>query len=362
MMLQQGKDLYQKHRKWVPAAFFLLGFAFDAIMLRRIDEPIVLFQQAGYLLFCAVLISTEFVRDAGAITLSPRWLKFWKYRDPAVEFMLGTLLNSYTIFYFKSASAFTSLFFIAFLVTLLIIKEFKHFGESQSLLHMSLLSLCVVSYCVSLVPILLGFIGLLSFVGSIALSCVLLSLVYLSMRKKLAAQPELLKKKVLYPFAAVPAAFVLLYFAQLIPPVPLSISYMGVFHDIKKEGDQYQLLYSRPFWKFWQHGDQSFSARPGDVVNCFVRIYTPTRFKDQLQVRWSYYDPKRGWQSTDSIPMPISGGREEGYRGVTKKTNYQPGEWRVLVETMDNREIGRIRFNVTTDESVDSRSFSSLTQ
>ena len=53
--------------------------------------------------------------------------------------------------------------------------------------------------------------------------------------------------------------------------------------------------------------------------------------------------------------MPVIGGREEGYRAVTRKDNFRPGDWRVQVETMDNQEIGRIGFVVAADESVDAR-------
>jgi hypothetical protein len=42
------------------------------------------------------------------------------------------------------------------------------------------------------------------------------------------------------------------------------------------------------------------------------------------------------------------GGREEGFRGYGVKTNYQPGDWKVQVETADGREIGRIYFDVET--------------
>ena len=44
--------------------------------------------------------------------------------------------------------------------------------------------------------------------------------------------------------------------------------------------------------------------------------------------------------------MNITGGRKEGYRGFAMKQNYQPGEWRISIETTDGREIGRIYFEV----------------
>jgi hypothetical protein len=53
--------------------------------------------------------------------------------------------------------------------------------------------------------------------------------------------------------------------------------------------------------------------------------------------------------------MNVEGGREEGYRGFTKKTNFQPGHWRVQIETLEDREVGRISFEVVADDSTEER-------
>jgi hypothetical protein len=160
---------------------------------------------------------------------------------------------------------------------------------------------------------------------------------------------------VLYPFGFIQAVFVALYFMHAIPPVPLSVKYMGIYHGVKKTEEGWELSYTRPSWKFWEHGDQVFLARKGDEVFCYIQVFSPTRFKDRLQVRWLYEDSRRGWVSADAIPLPVIGGREEGYRAVTEKTNFQPGAWRVQVETMDDREIGRISFEIRSDDSTGER-------
>lgn len=40
-----------------------------------------------------------------------------------------------------------------------------------------------------------------------------------------------------------------------------------------------------------------------------------------------------------------------GYRGVTFKRHVHPGQWRVTVETADERPIGRIRFDVVSADT-----------
>jgi hypothetical protein len=76
-------------------------------------------------------------------------------------------------------------------------------------------------------------------------------------------------------------------------------------------------------------------------------VFSPARFADQVQIRWYWKDPARGWTLHDSIPIRILGGREQGFRGYGVKSNYQPGEWKVQVETTDGREIGRVYFDLS---------------
>ena len=175
------------------------------------------------------------------------------------------------------------------------------------------------------------------------------------LKPRMLGRPRLLKTHLLYPHAAIQIVFVFLYFINAIPPVPLSVKYMGIYHAVAKTEAGFELTYTRPAWKFWQHGDETFLARPGDVIHCYVQVFSPARFKDQLQGRGLLWDEKRGWLPSDAIPLPVQGGREEGYRAVTSKSNFQPGIWRVKVETMDRQEVGRIGFEVVHDASVDER-------
>jgi hypothetical protein len=130
----------------------------------------------------------------------------------------------------------------------------------------------------------------------------------------------------------------------VIPPVPLSIPFIGVYHAVEKAQDHYRLSHERPAWRFWHNGDQAFRAQPGDRVFVFFRIFSPTRFSDEVRVNW--YWKGRGWVLQDSIPIKIVGGRAEGFRGYGFKSNYKPGAWKVQVETNDGREIGRVYFDL----------------
>jgi hypothetical protein len=343
----------QRYERYFPAAFFVGGFVFDVFTLGRIDDLFNIVQQGTYLVIIGVMLAYELVARERKVEFTGWKGKAWEYREFVVHFLFGSLLSAYTLFYFKSASIMTSFAFLVFMVGLLVINEFESFQKLGLGVKFALYSLCMTSYFAYLVPIVLGSVGSIPFLLSLAAK----SAIWLILLRALSARIAdrmVLRNQILVPGALVQAVFLALYVAQAIPPVPVSIDYLGIYHSIEKENGQYRLGYYRPWWKIWQNGDQSFAARPGDKVYCFVRIFSPTRFRDQVKVRWLFKD-RRGWQSSDAIPLEIVGGRNEGFRGFAFKANYQPGDWRVQIETTDGREIGRIAFSIEADASTEPR-------
>ncbi len=345
------KNFYIEHEPACTAGFFIAGFLFDMLAVGRIDCVGIIIQQASYLFLCALLTGLELHELYGGFS-PPRGLRtFWRYHTAATHFMLGTLLNIYTVFYFKSASLSASLAFLLILAAMLAVNELKPFKTSGTTTRMGIFSLCLISYFTYLVPMLVGSIGTWPFIGSMAAAALVMGALALLLRRRLRGHPYAIWKHVLIPFASVLACFSCLYFAKLIPPVPLSISAIGIYHEVSRVGNRFALTATRPRWKFWQRGDQSFLARPGDKVHCFVSVFSPARFKDRLQVRWLFLDQATGWQESDMLPLDIIGGREGGFRAETIKSRYQPGRWRVRVETSDHRELGRIDLTVSEDNS-----------
>ncbi|MBI3542725.1 MAG: DUF2914 domain-containing protein [Deltaproteobacteria bacterium] len=337
--------LKQKHEKWIPLVFFAGGFTFDAYMLQRIDELFAILQQAAYIAVAGALICLNL---AGYQPVNRLGARLWHYHEELMHFLLGTLLNAYTIFYFKASSSFTSIVFVVALCGVLYVNESKALRASNAAVRLGLLALCITSYLVCLVPILMGQIGTLPFLLSIFAATLAAAPFFWFLKRRE------LERQLLVPFAIVQASFLVLYFAELIPPVPLSLKYMGIYHGLTKKDGEYELAWTRSRWRFWQNGDQSFDARPGDKIYFFARVFSPTRFSEKLNVRWLHHG-KQGWHAWDAIPMAIMGGREEGFRGYAVKSNYEPGDWRVQVETHDGRELGRIYFTVEADPGTDAR-------
>jgi hypothetical protein len=346
------KGFYWEHEPACTAGFFIVGFLFDMLAVGRIDRLRNILHQASYLLLCALLTGLELRELYGGFSAPRGFQTFWRYHTAATHFMLGTLLNIYTVFYFKSASLDASLIFLLILAAMLAVNELKLFETSGTTMRMGLFSLCLISYFTYLVPMLMGSLGTLPFMGSMAAAALVMAALAWLIQRRLRGHPLAIWKHALIPFAAVQACFIWLYFARLIPPVPLSLSSIGIYHDVRRVGERFALTTTRARWKFWQRGDQSFRARPGDKVHCFLSVISPARFKDRLQLRWLFLDPAGGWRESDVMPLDIIGGRDGGFRAVLIKSRCQPGRWRVRVETSDERELGRIDWTVIPDDSA----------
>ncbi|HEU4353746.1 MAG TPA: DUF2914 domain-containing protein [Burkholderiales bacterium] len=349
--LERLRLYYSRNEGAVGAASFAAGFIFDIVTTGRIDSWLTIAQQAVYLLVIAGILLHMFLEQEALapVPLGGRILARWyyEYRSPLVHFLMGALLNLYAIFYFKSSSLLVSFGFLGLLVIVLLANELKRMKSLGLPFKFALLSLCFLSFCAYLVPVLVGSIGLGTFLLSMLAGCVPLATAAWSIRSSSPDKFAAARRQILVPLGCVVIGFLGFYLFRLIPPVPLSIPFIGVYHHVERSEAGYRLSHERPGWRFWHNGDQNFIAQPGDKVHVFFRIFSPARFSDQVRMRWYWKDPARGWTLHDDIAIRIVGGREQGFRGYGVKSNYQPGAWKVQVETTDGREIGRVYFSLT---------------
>lgn len=350
MELAKIKSQIKTYERYYPAAFFVLGVLIDIFTTGRIDDWFSIATQLVYLLVCSTLLLHIFLvpnpPEPGSQTLSKIKSFYFNYRTEALHFAFGSLLSVYTIFYFKSSSIMVSGSFLFFIVALLFANEFSRFQSLGLEIKFSLLTLCWISFFSYFVPTILGTSNIWVFVISLATG--VLPVFFMSrMAEKKLQDKKLINWTVRLPATAVVLVFLGLYFLKLIPPVPLSAQYMGLFHKVEKNSTgQFMLSHERSWWKFWHNGDQDFKAAPGDKIHLFFRLFSPTNFKDQIFVTWYIEEVNGTWSLQDRIPIPIYGGREEGFRGYAIKSNYRPGSWKATLETEDQREISRIYFEV----------------
>ncbi len=349
---QRLKLYYEKNEHAFNIVAFVGGFLFDITMLDRIDAWSTIVQQAVYLVLIAVILLQMFFAEGkpqpelDKMPTIKRW--YYEYRTALVHFLLGTLLNLYTLFFFKSASLFVSFAFMIVLAALMVANDSKRLKALGLSFKFALFSLCLLSFCASVVPVFVGSIGLVVFMLSMLVGCLPMAVINRRIHIHAPERTQQARQQILVPYGLVLIVFLSLYLFRLIPPVPLSIPFIGVYHNVEHGEDTFRLSHERPFWKIWHHGDQNFVARPGDKIYVYFRIFSPARFSDQVLMRWFWKDNAGRWTLQDSIPINIVGGRQQGFRGYGVKSNYQTGDWKLQVETTDEREIGRVYFEVAT--------------
>jgi len=337
------------HRPWKELAFFAAGFVFDAFLVRRIDETRMLVQQGVYLAIDGALLARLIAwRQSG-----PQ--QGWRERLPTVadwllHFTLGTLLNAYALFYVKSASGLATILFFLIIASLLLVNELPSMRRLGPVVLYGLYSFCLTSYFAYLYPVLIGRIRWWMFVLAIATATAPLIVIAFAHHRWTRDRKQVIVHA-LVPSLGVQALLLVLYVFKLIPPVPLSLMDIGIYHRVERtETGGYQVTYRTPPWyRFWQRDDSTFLAASGDRVYCFLRVFAPNGFRDEIRVAWFYKPPSHDWTSEGDVPIAVTGGRENGFGGFSYKQNWQLGDWRVVVTSIDGREIGRRSFSIVPD-------------
>jgi hypothetical protein len=354
-------EFRRKHESKLEIAFFVGGFVFDAWMVSAPDELFAILQQAAYLFFIASLIHFELLFRLHKWRPGDFLLKAWPYRNLVLHFLLGTLLNIYSIFYIKSASLLNSFIFLILMIGMILGNELPFVKKSNVSLKVGLYSICLFSYFSILFPIIFGYVGYVPFGCAVAST---LALFYLQLRllRRALLDQKVIFRAILAPCMSVLFVFVLFYFLGWIPPVPLSVKEQGVYHLVEKRDGVFYLSTEKKWWKFWQQGDSEFQAEPEDKIYFYAQIYSPARISDQVVIHWFEENAKGNWISSDTIPLKIQGGREQGYRGFAFKSNYAPGKWKIIVETSTGIEISRMYFDVIPRPPGEPRNFVVLTR
>lgn len=342
-------------KPFMPAVFFLSGVTYDTLTLTRIDRL-----QDNLLLLIYVLLLGVLIILTGRLgiepapdrthlaTLSPfaRWvLKSRPYYPMASQFLLGGLFSAYAIFYSRSATLTGTAVFFALLVALLVGNEFLRDRLSNLRLLVSLYAVVCFAFFTFFLPVMTGHMNAVIFLAGAVLSAgVTFRVVQLIYRNN----PDRSRREavgVTAPAFALIGLLVGFYFLNWIPPVPLSLKFGGIYHEVKKTGDRFELSFDKQWYQFWKRSDTTFPAN--EPIYCFTAVFAPIDLSTTVYHHWFVRpDDKKPFTHADKIPIKISGGREGGYRAYSFKQRLAPGDWRVDVETEDGRIIGRISVKV----------------
>ena len=337
------------------AVMFVAGFLFDVVTVPRIDSRIDLAIQLLYLSVIAAFLIAQHRDAIGAWTPPPRLKAWWHHNVEALHFFYGGLLSVDVILYFRSSTGARPLIFFLLLVALLFLNEAPRVRRAGHRLRLGLNAFCLLSFLNYLVPIVGGRISGLMFSISLVATLARIWLLADVLARRTVGRPKE-RQRLFTPAAAVCGVIAVLYMLRLIPLVPVSVTFQGIYHDVHRRGDAYTLVYEKPGgWMPWQHDSRPFRARPGDRIFYFMRVFAPAQFTQKILTRWEYQGPD-GWKTVNLIELPlVRGGRDDGYRTYARKSSYQPGRWRVTAETDDGRALATLSFRVEADSSTGER-------
>jgi len=330
------KEFYTKYERHISSGAFLLGFVIDNFTLTRIDQ---LFDNI-------VLFTYLLVAGLGIFLFNLFESRGWghSYFPLAIQFAFGGLFSGYFVFYSRSASPESSWIFVILIILFLVGNELSKGRYSRLSLQVGVFFAALFSFSIFYVPILVNSIGAWVFVlsGVISLIAIWLFIKLLSLvvSRKIENGKKVLVRTVLSIFVV----FNILYFTNIIPPIPLSLKDVGVYHSVERMNGDYTVTFEdREWYQFYKRYNDVFHSTDKPVY-FYSAVFAPTDLKTDIYHHWQYYDGH--WITINKFFIPIIGGRGEGYRGYSYKNNVLPGKWRVDVITERGQVVGRATFTV----------------
>ncbi|MDE1965812.1 MAG: DUF2914 domain-containing protein [Patescibacteria group bacterium] len=342
----------EKYERHLSAAAMVVGFAIDNVAFERPD---------------AVLTQSVFLTYLIVGSVSIAWLHYLKSRErggsfarrmgsilPIVtQFMLGGAWSAYLIFYSRSAFIGASWPFLLLLGGIFLGNEiFKKYHEQLAFTAI-LLYFALFSYLIFTLPILTHSLSDGIFLESGALSLAIIAPYLLFLRLLGPARFKKSRRAILTGIIAVFGVINFFYFTNILPPLPLALKDIAVFHSVVKEGGVY-IAQSEPSpWYAALGFPVTEHVIPGTSLSVFSSVFAPTALSTSIRHRWEEYDAAtHAWVTRAVVAYPITGGVGSGYRGYSVKGGVETGSWRVLVETARGTVIGQIRFDVATTTAV----------
>lgn len=261
-----------------------------------------------------------------------------------VSFFLGTFLAHTLVYYFRSSDVLQVWPIFAVVALSIISNEFLYGIVPDILLYFVALTL----YILFNVPIFLNKVNNSTFLISILISVVVISILTLILQRIFLSKKDflfLIIFSILFPFL-----ILRLYYLNYIPAVPLALGDSGFYSYIQKEVDDKNISsYIKKeegiikAKKFFFLEDSSLNInflKDSNILYFFSSIISPADVSATITHVWQRYDEtKEQWIEHSRISYDISGGREEGYRGYSNITNLHQGKWKVRV-LADDRIVG----------------------
>lgn len=348
------EELIHWYERYISPLSLIVGFIADNLFLtRRVD----LWQTNALLSFYLVLSA------AGMLFLNAveegklrgrRYLAVAPFVPIVIQFAFGGLFSGYLSLYSRSAAFAGSWVFVIVVAILLVGNERFRRLYVRVPFQISLYFIVLFSFFIFYLPVLFHRIGVEMFLAGGMLSLVILAAFLVALGK---VAPRRMKESLTPAARAVALIFLvfnILYFTNLIPPLPLALRSAGVYHEVARVDGQYRLSGEEvPWYESFLNYNTIFHRAPGDTAYVFTAVFAPTGLSTTVVHEWQHYDAATSsWLTVSRLSFTISGGRDGGYRAYSAKDDPATGPWRVNVLTPDGRIIAQVAFTVVDATST----------
>ena len=334
------------YERRLSAASMVGGFAFDNFAFGRVDHPATQIVLAAYVLVSGGTIAFLHALESHA-DWRPAAVRWQAILSAVTQFALGGLWSAFLVFYSRSAVVSASWPFLLVLAGVLIGNEVFRAYHSRLVFTAILFFFALFSYAIFALPVFTRTIGTGTFLlsGALAVGGFVLFLFVLDTLGATRFREAL--RNIALGAGAVFLGLNVFYFTSLLPPLPLALSDAGIYHSVKRTGATYTVLAEKQPWYVSLGIPAEMHVAPGEPLALYSAVFAPIALKTKIAHRWQRYDaPSNRWITESTVPIAITGGRGDGYRAYTFKSNPKPGNWRVDIDTSDGRLIGRVQFLV----------------
>lgn len=352
-MMQRLLQWLAHNERHLGALFFVGGFLTDLLTFTLLDISVVTMVFAGYLTLGAVFSLLGHAAESWKQKYTNTFFRALPViLSLIVQYAIGGLLSGCLIFFTKSSTVVASWPFLLLLALVFIGNEYFRKYREHLAFQTILLFFGLYAFSIFALPLAVHTMGPLVFLGSTALSLVVFAaflwLLWKSGRERLASTFKLIMGGALVSVVLMVGA----YFTGLIPPIPLTLSSVGIYQNLTPVTGGY-LVQGEAAHSWWQFWPRTIHHVPGTPLYAYSAVFAPVSFSTSIVHEWQWYDPvQKKWTEQSRVAFMISGGRAGGYRGYSIKDNPQPGKWRLSIETLSGLVIGREEFVVKNAASL----------
>lgn len=335
-------------RNWLTVAF-IGGFITDLLLLNRIDDIIDNIILLTYVVLATVSLLLLYAGVAEKFPMTMSRL-VQRYAPVLLQYSFGGLLSGMLIFYGRSGDWVASAPFLILILVVILGNELLDKRSDRLLYHIALYFIGIFSYVVLVLPVLLGQMGDGIFILSGLLALLLVTGVIRILYKIVPNFMQFNTKRVIIMVSTLYLSLTALYFFNLIPPIPLSLTELDIVHSVSRDNDgNYQIVDEQQPWyrQIPFVRDELHPTRTS--IACFARVYAPTRLSTRIYHRWEFKDAAGQWQEAFRFGYPITGENSGGYRGYTILNKFSDGVWRCGVENERGQVLGRTTVTIDTN-------------